>query len=146
MTYIHTHTITTTRTDRITSHHHNYLPHPPGCITPNPVHTSTLWHELIAKTANRWLLMWKVGCWCFACVVVVMKVPRAEIEPTSLTFQASALPLHHVGFLMSQLCPLLPVYVAVYLRGQCNYYTYSPGIVSLLMLTINYIHTGNNLT
>ena len=38
----------------------------------------------------------------YACVVGMMKmgntVPRAGLEPTSLTFRASVLPLHHVGF------------------------------------------------
>ena len=36
------------------------------------------------------------------CVVGAMKMgntmPRAELEPTSLAFWASVLPLHHIGF------------------------------------------------
>ena len=47
-------------------------------------------------------------------------VPRAELEPTSLTFQASGLPLHHVGSLMSPLYLRLPVYVAFCLSGECR--------------------------
>ena len=39
-------------------------------------------------------------------------VPRAGIEPTYLVFQASVLPLHHVGSLMSPLYPRAPVYAA----------------------------------
>ena len=54
-------------------------------------------------------------------VVGVMKmgntVPRAGIEPISLAFFASVLPLHHVGSLMSPLHPYLPAYVALCLRG-----------------------------
>ena len=44
--------------------------------------------------------------------------PRAGIEPTSLALQASVLPLHQVGSLMSALYPCPPVYVAVCIRGQ----------------------------
>ena len=32
-------------------------------------------------------------------------VPRVELEPTSLALQASVLPLHHTGSLMSPLIP-----------------------------------------
>ena len=39
-------------------------------------------------------------------------VPEGGIEPTSLALQASVLPLHHTGSLMSILYPHLPVYVA----------------------------------
>ena len=57
-------------------------------------------------------------------VVGVMKmgnmVPRVGIEPTSLTFWATMLPLYHVGSLVSPLCPLSPVYVALCFRGQCK--------------------------
>ena len=46
-------------------------------------------------------------------VVGVMKmgniVSRAEVKSTSLAFQASVLPLHDVGSLMSPLYPCLPV-------------------------------------
>ena len=60
----------------------------------------------------------------FANVMGVMKigniVHRAELEPTSLAFQASVLSLHHIGSLMSALFPCLPVYVALCLRGQCR--------------------------
>ena len=55
-------------------------------------------------------------------VVGVMKmgniVPRAGFEPTSLAFQASVLPLHDVGFQISPLYPLPPVYAAPCLRDQ----------------------------
>ena len=45
-------------------------------------------------------------------------VPRAGIKPTYLAFQASVLPLHYVGSLMSQIYPYLPVYAAPCHRGQ----------------------------
>ena len=45
-------------------------------------------------------------------------VLRAGIEPTSLAFWGSMLPLHHVGSLISPLYPWLPVYTAPCLRGQ----------------------------
>ena len=45
-------------------------------------------------------------------------VPRTGIEPISLVFQASVLPLHHVGALMSPLYPCLSVYAAPCLRDQ----------------------------
>ena len=47
-------------------------------------------------------------------------VPRLGLEPTSLAFWASVLPLHHVGALMSPLYSCLPVYVAPCLRGECR--------------------------
>ena len=47
-------------------------------------------------------------------------MPRAGIEPTSLTYWASVLPLRHVGALMSPLYPRLPVYAAPCLGGQCR--------------------------
>ena len=47
-------------------------------------------------------------------------VPREEIEPTSMAFWASVLPLHHIDSLMSPLCPFLPVYAAPHFRGQCR--------------------------
>ena len=57
-------------------------------------------------------------------VMGVMKmgntVPRAGLEPTSLTFRASVLPLHNVGSLMSLLYPHLPAYATACLRGQCR--------------------------
>ena len=57
-----------------------------------------------------------------ACVVGVTKreniVPRVGLEPTSLAFQASVLPIHHVGFLMSSLYQRRPVCEAPCLRGQ----------------------------
>ena len=57
-------------------------------------------------------------------IVGVMKmgniVPRAGIEPISLAFSVSVLPLHHIGSLMSPLYPHPPVYAAPYLRGQCR--------------------------
>ena len=61
-------------------------------------------------------------------VVGVMKVghilPRAGLEPTSLAFQASVLPLHHIGSLMSPLYPRPLVYAAPCLRGQCSLLQY----------------------
>ena len=53
-------------------------------------------------------------------------VPRAGIEPmwcngSTLAFQASVLPLHHIGFLMSPLYRCTPVYAAPCLRGQCRH-------------------------
>ena len=61
-------------------------------------------------------------------VVGVMKignmVPRAGLECTSQAFWASVLPLHCVGFLMSTLCPCLPVYAAPCLRGPCRHVNY----------------------
>ena len=57
-------------------------------------------------------------------VVGVMKmwntVPREGLEPTSLEFRVSVLPLHHVDSLMSQLYPRPPVCAAPHLRGQCR--------------------------
>ena len=58
-------------------------------------------------------------------------VPRAGVEPASLTFQASVLPLHHIGSLMSPLYPWPPVYVALYLIGQFRLLQY-------------FIHEGNH--
>ena len=58
------------------------------------------------------------------CCVGVTKIdnimPRAEIEPTSIEVQASVLPLHNVGSLMSPLYPCLPIYAAPCLRVQCR--------------------------
>ena len=54
-------------------------------------------------------------------------VPRVGIEPRSLAFRASVLPLHHVGSLMAPLYPYLPVYAAPYLRGQCSLLQYHYG-------------------
>ena len=73
-------------------------------------------------------------------VMGVMKmgniVPRAGLEPTSLAFQASVLPLHHVGSLMSPLYPCPLVYVALCLRGQRRLLQYQ-----LLGHTIHQIYT-----
>ena len=77
-------------------------------------------------------------------VVGVMKmvntVPRARIKHTSLAFQASVLPLHHVGSLMSPVYPCLPVYVALCLRGQCRL-LHSPPWNCKSFNVYNYIHT-----
>ena len=65
-------------------------------------------------------------------VVGVMKmgntVPRVGLEPTSLAFWASVLPLHHVGFpdfttipTPTCLCSSLP-------QGNADYYIHPPGI------------------
>ena len=48
-------------------------------------------------------------------------VPIVGIEPTSLALQASVLPLHHAGSLMSSLYQRLPVYAAPCPRGQCRH-------------------------
>ena len=63
-------------------------------------------------------------------------VPRAGLEPTSLAFQASVLPLHHVGSL---------IYVAPCLRDQCRL-LHSPPWDYKSFNTFNYTHTGNGLT
>ena len=47
-------------------------------------------------------------------------VPRVGLEPTSLTLQASVLPLHHIGSMMSPLYQCPPVYAAPCLRDQCR--------------------------
>ena len=47
-------------------------------------------------------------------------VPRAVIEPTSLVFWASVLPLQHIGSLISPLYPCLSAYADPCLRGQCR--------------------------
>ena len=83
-------------------------------------------------------------------VMGVMKMgntaPRAGVEPTSLAFWASVLPVHHIGSLMFLLYPHPPVYVALLpQRSVQTTILIPPGIVSLLMLTINgtdlYIYT-----
>ena len=55
-------------------------------------------------------------------IMTVMKmgniVPRAGIEPKSLAFWVSVLPLHHVGSLSLTLYPRSPVHAAPCLRGQ----------------------------
>ena len=48
-------------------------------------------------------------------------VPRAGLKPTSLAFQASVLPLHYIGSMMSSLYPCPPDYAAPCLRGQCRH-------------------------
>ena len=79
-----------------------------------------------------------------ATVAGVMKlgntVPRVGLEPTSLAFSASVLPLHHVGFpdvttipKPTCVCSSLPSEVSA------DYYTHPPGIVSLVMFAITYI-------
>ena len=47
-------------------------------------------------------------------------VPRAGLKHTSLTFQASVLPFHHIGSLISPLYLRPPVYVALCLQRQCR--------------------------
>ena len=51
-------------------------------------------------------------------------VPKVGFKPTSLSFWASVLLLHHVGSLMSPLYPYPPGYVALCLRGQCRLLQY----------------------
>ena len=60
-------------------------------------------------------------------------VHRARIEPISLAFHITLLRLPDVTTLPT------PVYVAPCLRGQRRLLHSSPGIVSLLMLTMTYI-------
>ena len=72
-------------------------------------------------------------------------VPRAGIKPTSLAFQASVLPLFHIGSLISPLYPNLPVYAAPCLRGQCRILHLSPWNCKSFN-AYNYIHTSNGLT
>ena len=55
----------------------------------------------------------------------VNSVPRAGFGPTSLTFWASVLPLHHIGSLMSSIYPRPPVYSAPCLRCQCRLLQYA---------------------
>ena len=66
-------------------------------------------------------------------------VTRARIQPISLAFRASVLPLYHVGSLMSPLYLHPPVYVVSASEVSAAYYTHSAGIVGLLMLTITHI-------
>ena len=78
---------------------------------------------------------------CLYCIVVgVMEmgnnVSSAGIEHTTLAFQASVLPLHQTGSLISPLYPYPLVYADPCLTGQCSLLHSSPGILSLLMLTI----------
>ena len=72
-------------------------------------------------------------------------VPKAGLEPTSLTFQASVIPLHHIDSLMSPLMSMRPpVYAALCLRGQCRllhkykwaepyYFLIISGVIDLLL-------------
>ena len=80
-------------------------------------------------------------------------VHRAGIEPTSLVYRASLLPLHHISSLMSPLYPCLPDYAAHYMRGHCIPLLTHPWIVSLSRLTITsirvmalHIHTRARLS
>ena len=69
-------------------------------------------------------------------------VPRAGIEPTSMAFRASVLPLHHTGSVMSQLNPhpaVLKRLFASEVSADC--YTRPARIVSLLTLTITCIQS-----
>ena len=72
-------------------------------------------------------------------------VPRAGIEPTSLAFRASVLPVHHVGFLMSPLYPYLLVHATPCFRGQCRL-LHLPLWNCKSVNAYNYVHTGNSLT
>ena len=67
-------------------------------------------------------------------------VPRAVIEPTSLAFQASVIPFHHLGFLMSPLYPRLTLYEAPCLRGRYRLLHSSP------WNAYNYIWAGTSHT
>ena len=66
-------------------------------------------------------------------------VPWAGIEPTSLAFRASVLPLHHVDYLKSPLYPRPPVYAAPCLRCQCRLlYIYTS--IHLYIYTWMWVH------
>ena len=65
-------------------------------------------------------------------------MPRAGLEPTPLAFQASVLPLHHIGSLKSPLYPRPPM-SPMSMQLLASLVTRHPGIVSLLMLTITHI-------
>ena len=74
-----------------------------------------------------WLPVYLVVCFClviYIAVICVMKMgktmPRVGLEPPSLAFRASVLPLHHIGSPMSPLYPHTPVCAAPCLRGQCR--------------------------
>ena len=78
-------------------------------------------------------------------VIGVMKmgiiVPRARLEPSSLTFRASVPPF----FLDDTTVPCLSVYVTLCLRGQCRLLHPSPWNCKSFN-AYNYIHTSNYLT
>ena len=71
--------------------------------------------------------------------------PRMGIEPTSLAVRASVLRLHHVGSLMSPLCPCLTVYAAPYLGGQCSL-LHSPPSNCKPLKTYNYVQAVTSHT
>ena len=81
-------------------------------------------------------------------VVGMMKmrniVPRVGLEPTSLAFRASMLPLHHIGSLISSLYPHPPVYATPCLRGSCRLLLSSSWNCKSFN-AYNYVHTGNGL-
>ena len=73
------------------------------------------------------------NCFIYNMHIIVMDVmkmgnivPRVGIEPTSLAFEASILPLHNMGSLMSPQYPHLPFYAGPCLRGQCSLRHLSP--------------------
>ena len=72
-------------------------------------------------------------------------VPSAGVDPTSLAFRASVLPLNHVDSLMSPLSPYPPVYTAPCLRGQSRLLHSSPWNCKSFN-AYNCIHTDNGLT
>ena len=71
-------------------------------------------------------------------------VHRMGIEPTSLAFRASVLPLHHVGSLISPLYPRPSVFAPPCLRGKWLLHS-SPWNCKSFN-SYNYIHRGNGLT
>ena len=133
----------------------DYYIHPPGIIsllmltityiqaTPLHVHhTQGRFNNHSAHSLYRIMVM-------ATSVMDVMKmeniVPRVGLEPTSLVFQASLLPFHHISSLTSLLYPRPPVYAAPCLRGQCRLLHSSPWNYKSFN-AYNYIHTGNALT
>ena len=82
----------------------------------------------------------------YTCVVGVTKmgdiVPRVGIEPTSLAFQASVLPLHHIGSLMSPLFPRPHAHLCR--RSQCRLLHSSPWNCKSFN-AFNYIYSSNDI-
>ena len=71
-------------------------------------------------------------------------VPRARINPTSLAFWASVLPLYHVSSLISPVYPRPPAYTAPCLRSKCKLLHSSPRNCKSFN-AYNYIHTYTHI-
>ena len=71
-------------------------------------------------------------------------IPGAGLEPTSMAFGASVLPLHHVGSLTSLLYPPRPpLSAAPCLKGQCRLLQYLQQQLKLKSNTFRH-RTGQN--